>query len=57
MKVLNILRSEPDEIASQCLEAFSSEEGAKKVALYDGNVDWAELVDEIFTHDKIICWW
>ena len=24
---------------------------------YQGNVDWAELVDEIFAHDKVICWW
>jgi len=57
MKVLNILRSEPDDMVAQWVEAFSKDEGAKKIALYEGDVDWPELVDEIFAHDKVICWW
>ena len=57
MKVLNILRSEPDDMVAQCVETFSKDEGAKKIALYEGDVDWSALVDEIFAHDKIICWW
>ncbi len=57
MKVLNILRSEPDDMVAQCVEAFSKDEGAKKIALYEGNVDWQGLVDDIFSYDKVICWW
>lgn len=57
MKVLNLLRSEPDDMVAQCVEAFLEDDGSKKIALYEGNVDWSEVVDEIFAHDKVICWW
>ena len=56
MKVLHILKSEPDETIQQFLEAFVDDE-VKTVSLFDGEVDWAELVDDIFDHDKVICWW
>jgi hypothetical protein len=57
MKVLNIIRSESDDMVAQCVEAFSKDEEAKRIALYEGDVDWSVLVDEIFAHDKVICWW
>jgi hypothetical protein len=56
MKVLHILKSEPDETVQEFIEAFSGDE-ATTVTIYDGDVDWASLVDEIFDHDKVICWW
>lgn len=57
MKVLNMVRSEPDDAVKTFIEAFSEGEGDKVIALYQGDVDWPGLVDEIFVHDKIICWW
>ena len=57
MKLLNIIRSEPDDTTKTFVESFSKEEGAKKVALYKGEIDWSALVDDIFSHDKVICWW
>jgi len=57
MKVLNIIRTEPDENVRNFIEFFSADEGAKKVQLYEGNVDWPSLVDDIFSYDKVICWW
>lgn len=56
MKVLHILKTEPDETVEGLLEAFADDEG-KTVPLYDDEVDWARLVDDIFSYDKIICWW
>ena len=56
MKVLHILKSEPDEAVQQFLETFVDDE-IKTVPLYEGEVDWAALVDDIFEHDKVICWW
>jgi hypothetical protein len=56
MKVLHILKSEPDEDVSQFMDAFADEE-VKTVQLFDGEVDWSALVDDIFEHDKVICWW
>jgi hypothetical protein len=30
---------------------------SKVQALYNGDLNWSTLVDDIFSHDKIICWW
>ena len=57
MKVLNIVRSEPDAMVKTIINAFSKDNSAKVVTLYEGEVDWPGLVDEIFAHDKVICWW
>lgn len=56
MKVLQILKSEPDEDVQRFMEAFVDDE-VKIVHLFEDEVDWAELVDDIFTYDKIVCWW
>jgi len=56
MKVLHILKSEPDETVAGFLEAFADQD-VTTVPLFDGDVDWETLVEEIFSHDKIICWW
>ena len=57
MKVLNIVRSEPDDVVKTFIEAFSQGEEDKAVSLYEKDVDWPDVVDEIFAYDKIICWW
>ena len=57
MKVLNIVRSEPDDVIKTFIEAFSQGENDKAISLYEKDVDWSNLVDEIFAYDKVICWW
>jgi hypothetical protein len=57
MKVLNILRSEPDETVERLGEAVSKDNQSSVSMLYGGHVDWEGLVDDIFLHDKVICWW
>ena len=57
MRVLNIIRTEPDDTTKTFVGDFSKDEGSKNVVLYEGNTDWSALVDDIFSHDKVICWW
>lgn len=57
MKTLNIVRSNPDEMTKKLIETFSQKEGDTVFTLFDDVVDWSALVDEVFAHDKIICWW
>lgn len=57
MKLLNIIRSKPDETTKTFVESFSKDEGTKKVVLYEGDIDWSSLVDDIFSYDKVVCWW
>lgn len=57
MKILHILRSEPDETVETFTVAMSMDNPASVVMLYEEPVDWSTLVDRIFENDKVICWW
>ena len=57
MKMLHILRSQPDENIKILMEASTNGDEAKVVELYREDVDWSRVVDEIFSHEKVICWW
>jgi hypothetical protein len=57
MKVLQIFRSEPDETVKQLSEAVSKSENTSTARLYSDDVNWSQIVDDIFSHDKVICWW
>lgn len=57
MKVLQIFRTEPDDTVQNLSELVSMENDASAALLYQGEVDWPKLVDDIFAHDKVICWW
>jgi hypothetical protein len=57
MKVLQIIRTEPDDTVQNLSGLVSMKDDTPAVLLYQGEVDWPKLVDDIFAHDKIICWW
>ena len=57
MKVLQIFRTEPDNGVQKLSEFVARENEAAVAVLYQGEVDWPKLVDDIFAHDKVICWW
>jgi hypothetical protein len=56
MKVLHIFRSEPDDLVRLFIRGMNVD-SAREVALYRGQVDYDQLVKEIFESDKVICWW
>ena len=57
MKILHILRAEPDETVKEIVASTTNGDKSKTVELYSGKIDWSRLVDDIFSHDKVICWW
>ncbi|KKL10725.1 hypothetical protein LCGC14_2552980 [marine sediment metagenome] len=57
MKVLHILRTEPDESVKKFMEIISAKEESKVTRLYTGDVDWSGLADDILAFDKVISWW
>jgi len=57
MKTLHILRTQPDETVKKFIEALSDGEEAKQTPLYTDDVDWPQLVEDIFSYDKVISWW
>jgi hypothetical protein len=57
MKILYILRSRPDVTVEKFMKTVTNGDQADVTALYQEDMDWSKLVDDIFTHDKIISWW
>ncbi len=57
MKILHILRSQPDETVEKIVASTTNGDEAKTAALYKSDIDWSHLVDDIFSHEKVICWW
>lgn len=57
MKILHILKSEPDSTVIELIREFREESQVSVVELYAGDTDWEKLVENIFSHEKTICWW
>ncbi|MEW6408839.1 MAG: hypothetical protein AB1488_01835 [Nitrospirota bacterium] len=58
MKILYILKSEPDEIIKKIIEYHSTNKNhtVKIIELYKENTGYDELIDLIFEYDKVISW-
>jgi hypothetical protein len=57
MKLLQITRSEPDELLRALIREISNDNESQEVSLYDGVVDYDRLIQDIFVSDQVICWW
>ena len=57
MKILHILRSEPDEMTRNLILQSFEEAQNIEISLYQENVNYDELVADIFSSDKVISWW
>jgi hypothetical protein len=57
MKILEILRSAPDENVTKIIDVHKQDNDVKVAELYSGDPDYAALVDDIFASDKVITWW
>ena len=56
MKVLHILKSPPDKNMRELFEEISKDTVVSVVELYDENLDWQALVNDILEHDQIVYW-
>ena len=57
MKILHILRSEPDEMTRNLiLQSFEDAQNIE-ISLHQENVNYDDLVADIFSSDKVISWW
>jgi hypothetical protein len=57
MKFLHIFRSEPDETVRNMVKSTTNGDESKVTELYQDNIDWSRLVDDIFAHEKVISRW
>jgi hypothetical protein len=59
MSTLHIFRSEPDEQVREIVRAITHDDQAEvsQIALYGEAVDYDQLVEALFSHDRVISWW
>jgi hypothetical protein len=57
MKILQIFKSEPDAVIKKLMEPVSKDNEARQFEMYQGDVDYDKLVELVFEHDTVICWW
>ncbi|MEE8480016.1 MAG: hypothetical protein V3T59_02120 [Desulfobacterales bacterium] len=57
MRLLHILKSEPDENTRTLMGILSEGEENNILCLYEEDADYERLVDMIFEHDRVISWW
>lgn len=56
MKLLYVLRSEPDDRAKALMDIASEGKDTTIIKLYEANVNYEELVDLLFEHDRVFTW-
>ena len=57
MKVLHVLKSEPDETTRTLKSAFVESDEVQEFEMYKADVDYDKLIQLVFDSDKVICWW
>ncbi|MBW1784383.1 MAG: hypothetical protein JRL30_27040 [Deltaproteobacteria bacterium] len=57
MKLLHILKSEPDDNTKALMAILSEGNETSQFPLYEANTDYEKLIDAIFANDKVISWW
>ena len=56
MKILHILKTAPDASTKKIIEVQAQGNQSKVVELYKGGIAYDQLVADVFSHDKVICW-
>jgi hypothetical protein len=58
MKTLYLFKSEPDDKTNKIINHLKTiNPDAIAIELYKDDVDWDRVVDLVFIHEKVICWW
>ncbi|MBW1649974.1 MAG: hypothetical protein JRJ44_04755 [Deltaproteobacteria bacterium] len=58
MKTLYLCKSKPEDITNKFMDIITPDKSnTKTVSLFQDNINWNDLVDDIFSYDKVICWW
>jgi len=57
MKILNVYRSQPDEVVEKLVEIVTRDRESDSFDLSVDSPDYDTLVDKVFSADQTICWW
>ncbi|MBF0432835.1 MAG: hypothetical protein HQK83_16240 [Fibrobacteria bacterium] len=54
MRILHIIKTKPDPCTKELVQPESD---SAQIKLYEKPVDYDKLLDDLFSYDKVICWW
>jgi hypothetical protein len=57
MKILHVLKSEPDQNTKTLIDLLSEGEESMQFNLYEKESDYEKLIDLVFESDQIVSWW
>ena len=57
MKILNVYRSQPDEVVEKLVQIVTRDRESDSFDLSVDSPDYDTLVDKVFSADQTICWW
>jgi hypothetical protein len=56
MKILHILNDGPSKLSDEIIDVQSKEHSITIIDLSKKDISYGEIVDHIFSHDKVISW-
>ncbi len=56
MKILHILNNGPTDLSKRIIDVQSKEHKVKVINLSKKELPYDAIIDEIFSHDKVISW-
>jgi hypothetical protein len=56
MKILHIVKSKPKEITKKIIELQSKKHEVKVINLKKKDISYEDMIDDIFSYDKVISW-
>ena len=56
MKILHILNDGPTDLSNKIIDIQSKDHEVKVIELSKKDVSYEAIIDEIFSHDKVISW-
>ena len=57
MKILHLLKSEPDENMRVLIDTLSKDREAILYPLYEDDTDYERMLDLVFECDQTVSWW
>ncbi len=57
MKLLHVLKSEPDETVKKLMKPLSAHNQVQEFKLFGENIDYDKFIELVFDNDKVVCWW
>ncbi|MBI4773655.1 MAG: hypothetical protein HY788_05655 [Deltaproteobacteria bacterium] len=57
MKLLHLLKSEPDDTTQKLMDAVSEGNETTVEKMYEGEPDYTKIIRLVFENDKNISWW